>query len=268
MSQWSPDDIEVLYRDEVMIVVNKPAGLLVHRGWGHDRVVMLSLVRKIAGCKVYPVHRLDRATSGVLLFALHPEINGTLSKQFANREVSKRYIALVSGTPPAEMMIDRPLNRKEDGPRVPSFSLVRRLYAMEYYSIAEVAPLTGRLHQVRRHLLSVNHAVIGDKRHGYRWQNRFNKEKFGLSRMALHAWSLTLTHPLSQERLSVTGGLPSTLSEPFARMGVPQRVWESLYANPCDPWVEKWPIPEETPLDEPFAPGESIVSSVQFAPKS
>lgn len=236
--EWTVDDIEVLYRDESIIVVNKPSGLIVHRGWANDSVVVMTLVRKIVQKRVFPVHRLDRGTSGVLVFALSSEVASSIGKMLTERSISKRYIALVCGTPDPAFQVDKPLTRKKDGPRVPSCTLVRRLFAMEYYAIVEAVPLTGRLHQLRRHLHHVDHAIIGDKKHGYRWKNNFNREKYGVERVALHAWALSMKHPVDGRSMVFTAPLPQDLMGPFEKMGIPQRVWDDLYAEPTHPWVD------------------------------
>jgi tRNA pseudouridine65 synthase len=247
------DELEILYRDDSLLVVNKPSGLVVHRGWGRDPLVVVDLVRELVGGKVHPIHRLDRGTSGVLVFALNSELAGAFGKMLTDRQVNKRYIALVSETPRPYMMIDRPISRRKDGPPVPSCTLVRRLYAMEYYSLVEAVPLTGRLHQIRRHLVRAGHAVIGDKKHGYRWKNQFNRTKYDLERMALHAWSLSTTHPFTGEELSFQAPIPAGLMDPFDKMGIPKRVWDDLYAAPRDPWIDRFPpfVAEEIPHQDP-----------------
>src|SRR6185436_4327934 len=114
------DPLPLLYGDDRLVAVAKPSGLPVHRGWSRERIVALTLARDRIGRHVYPVHRLDRATSGVLLFALDPEAARRLQEQFEAGAVRKRYLALVRGITPAEGVIDHPLPREEDGPRVPA----------------------------------------------------------------------------------------------------------------------------------------------------
>ncbi|MCB9662445.1 MAG: pseudouridylate synthase, partial [Sandaracinaceae bacterium] len=140
----APAPIAVLYRDDDVVVVNKPSGLIVHRGWAQDRVVVMSLVRNQLGRDVYPAHRLDRGTSGALLFGLHPAALRTLNTEFESGGVEKRYLALVRGRPdPAEGLVDYAIPRTEDGERVPAQTLYRVVHQLEHYALVEARPLTG-----------------------------------------------------------------------------------------------------------------------------
>ena len=125
---------QIVYRDEVMVVVDKPAGLVVHRGWADDEVALLQLVRDAVGAHVYPVHRLDRGASGVLVFALAPAVARALQEQWTAGTVSKRYLAIVRGAPPDAAEIDHPIPRSEDGPRVPAITAIRTLHRAGRYA--------------------------------------------------------------------------------------------------------------------------------------
>ncbi|HEY0783640.1 MAG TPA: pseudouridine synthase, partial [Thermoanaerobaculia bacterium] len=162
----------ILYQDDALVVVDKPSGLVVHRGWGQDRVVAMTLVREALGRHVFPVHRLDRGTSGALVFALSPEIARLLQQRFEAGLVEKRYLALVRGVPPETGVIDHPIPREPDGPRVPAVTEFHRLATFERYALLEVVPKTGRLHQIRRHLKHLSHPLIGDVRYGKGEHNR------------------------------------------------------------------------------------------------
>ena len=156
--------IELLYVDDHVVVANKPSGLLVHRGWDDDDDVAMFRVRDAIGARVHPLHRLDRGTSGALLFARSPEATAILQKSFDERAVEKRYLALVRGAPPSEGVIDHPIPKSEDGPRVSAltrFRLVARS-TVDRCSLVEARPETGRLHQVRRHLRHISHPLVGD----------------------------------------------------------------------------------------------------------
>lgn len=210
----------VLYRDEHLMVVDKPSGLLVHRGWARDEVVSMTLARDAIGQWVYPVHRLDRGTSGVLLFALDSSSAALIQEQFVAGEVTKRYWALVRGVPPESGVIDNPVPRKPKGDRVPAVTEFRRLAVFENrYSWIEVLPKTGRLHQIRRHMKHISCPLIGDVRYGKGEHNRLFRER-GLQRLALHACELTLQQPVTGEPLSFRAALPSDLAEPLAAMGL------------------------------------------------
>ena len=212
--------IEILYRDSHLIAIGKPSGLAVHRGWSQDRQFALTLVRDAIDQWVYPIHRLDRATSGVLLFALDPEGVSKVQKQFQSGTVEKRYLALVRGITPEEGLIDHPVPRTRNGPRVDALTEFRRLGTFERYSWVEARPRTGRLHQIRRHFKHLSHPLIGDVRYGKGEHNRLFRERFGLFRLALHASQLRLTHPFTGEPMSLRAPLPADLAEPLAAMGL------------------------------------------------
>lgn len=217
--------LPVLFHDDRLLAVDKPSGLLVHRGWGDDRVTALQLARRIAGRRVFPVHRLDRGTSGVLAFALDGEAARRLGEAFAGGEVAKVYVALVRGRAPESVLVDHPIPRSEGGPRVPAVTAVRRLAVVELeprrvYSLVEARPATGRLHQVRRHLKHLSLPVIGDVEYGKGEHNRFFRERFGLHRLALHAASLDLPHPATGERLRLAAPLPADLAATLAALGI------------------------------------------------
>ena len=212
--------MDVLHRDAYLLVVNKPSGLLTHHGWANDRVTALSEARAIAGCHVYPVHRLDRATSGVLLFALDPESAAVLGAEREAGGVDKRYLALVRGVAPDSAEIDHPLDSEENPERKPARTSMRRLATFERYSLVEATPHTGRTHQIRRHLKHISHPVIGDTRYGHGEHNRAFRTRFGLHRLALHASWLGFTHPRSGDRIEVIAPITSDLAEPLRMMGL------------------------------------------------
>ncbi len=205
-----------------MVVVNKPAGMIVHRGWARDSVTALSVVRDMLGQWVYPVHRLDRATSGVLVFALSPEIAARLGDAFMSQRVEKRYLALVRGLAPEQALVDHPIAKEKGKPKLSALTRITRLAShpvtdeltqrARSYSWVEAVPLTGRPHQVRRHLKHIDHPIIGDVRYGKGEHNRLFRRRFGLERMALHAASLRLAHPLDETPLSLSAPLPADLA--------------------------------------------------------
>lgn len=214
--------IEILWEDEAVLVVGKPSGMLVHRGWGDDRDVALTRARDTIGARVYPVHRLDRGTSGALLFARSSSVAAVLCRAFEEGEVKKIYRALVRGVPPKEGLIDHPIPRGEDGPRVAArtrFSLVAAS-PLERCALVEARPETGRLHQVRRHLKHATHPLIGDVNYGKGDLNRYYRARYGLHRLALHALALEFTHPTSGARVSVRAPMPADLAEPLALLGL------------------------------------------------
>ncbi len=203
------------------MVVDKPAGLLVHRGWDNDRETALSLAREIAGRWVYPVHRLDRATSGVLVFALDREHAAILGEAWASGRVEKQYLALTRGHTAERGLTDSPVPRAEGGPRVEARTRFVRLgtSTVERVSLLRVEPLTGRLHQIRRHMKHISHPLIGDVRYGKGDINRHFRERYGFHRLGLHASRLRL--PLDDDgSLEVHAPLPSELSECLEALGL------------------------------------------------
>jgi tRNA pseudouridine65 synthase len=226
--------IEILHDDAALVVVAKPAGLLVHRtAEAPDRDAVLQRARDATGgAHLYPVHRLDRAASGVLVLARDPASARALHEQLEDGSADKRYLALVRGTPPESGVVDQPIPRREDGPRVPAVTEYRRLATVtveivdqrgeprtQSYSLVEARPRSGRLHQVRRHLKHAGHPLLGDVTYGRSEHNRLVRARFGLERLALHARALAFDHPLTGERVRFEASLPDDLRGPLGRMG-------------------------------------------------
>ena len=214
--------IEILYIDEHLVVVNKPSGLLVHRGWGTDRDVALFRVRDMLGAYVDTVHRLDRGTSGCLVFSRTKVCTPLLAKCFEEGRISKTYVALVRGhTAFDSKRIEYDLPRTEDGPRVHAATDVRLLAKspVDRCSLVEARPETGRLHQIRRHLRHLSHPLIGDVAHGDGRVNRHYRETCSLHRLALHAQRLNFDHPVTGERLDVVARVPDDLIQPLDLLG-------------------------------------------------
>ena len=218
-----PTALTILFRDESLIAVDKPAGLAVHRGWAREHDVALLRLRDQIGARVFPVHRLDRATSGVLLFALSAEMAGRVCASFVAGEVEKTYLALVRGVPPEEILVDHPLPPGEDthAPRVPAQTMIVRREVFGRYSLVEARPLTGRLHQVRRHLKHISCPLIGDVNYGKGEHNRLFRERYGLHRLFLHATRLRLPHPVQGGQLDIVSPLPADLAAVLQALRAP-----------------------------------------------
>jgi tRNA pseudouridine65 synthase len=211
-------DIEILYRDDALVAVNKPSGLAVHRGWANDDEFAMTLVRDLLGQWVYPVHRLDRGASGVLLFGLSPEAARALCERFERREVEKTYVALVRGAPVEAQVIDHPLRPDNSDVPQPASTAVRRLAQYGRYAWVEARPHTGRLHQIRRHLKHISCPLIGDVRYGKGEHNRLFREHYDLHRLALHAAELRLPRPGSDGPLQIRAPLPADLANALDRL--------------------------------------------------
>lgn len=219
----TPGHITPIYRDAFLVAVHKPPGLLVHRtGIAAEATdFALQQARDLYGCHVYPVHRLDRATSGILLLALDPETASLLGKAFQAHEVEKRYLAVVRGWPPEKGAVDRPLrkvrmSRKKAAPAEPqpARTRYRRLataelpvtisgYPTTRLALVEAIPETGRTHQIRRHLKSIDHPIVGDTNYGDSRYNRYFREAFASHRLLLAATHLRFLHPHNGQPLAL-----------------------------------------------------------------
>ncbi|MCS4227810.1 pseudouridine synthase [Sphingobacterium sp. BIGb0165] len=213
--------LEILYEDESIVAINKPHGLLVHRSSiaRDTSEFALQLLRDQLGKTVYPAHRLDRKTGGVLLFSLNKETDQYLQKSFQEHQIDKKYLAILRGFAPEEGLIDYPL-KKENGTiqeAQTSFRLLAKSeldipfgkFATSRYSLVEANPLTGRMHQLRRHFAHIFYPIIGDRPHGCNKQNKFWKENYQMDTMLLHASELTFKHPLSGETVHVKAAIQS-----------------------------------------------------------
>jgi len=216
--------LQLLWRDEHMVAVYKPAGWLVHRTGldaGETRFVMQALRDQI-GQHVYPVHRLDKGTCGVLVMGLHPQAARALAQAFQGHHTHKEYLAFVRGWAPSACEVDHALRPDDAPPDAPvqdartHFQCLAQLeidessdgrFPTTRASLVHAVPLTGRRHQIRRHLKHIAHPIIGDATHGKGPLNRWWAERLGLQRLWLHAWKLSLPHPATGERLHLHSGL-------------------------------------------------------------
>ncbi|XWY19929.1 tRNA pseudouridine(65) synthase TruC [Bisgaard Taxon 45] len=222
--------LTILYQDAYLVAVNKPAGMLVHRSWldRHETQFVMQTLRDQIGQHVYPIHRLDRPTSGVLLFALSSEVANLLCLQFENKQVQKSYLAIVRGYVVGEGRIDYPLKVQLDkiadkfsqDDKVPQEAVtdyvglnqVEMPYAVKKYqttrySLVRLIPHTGRKHQLRRHMKHLFHPILGDTQYGDLHQNRALTAQTGVQRLMLHAERLTFIHPITQQTMTITAGL-------------------------------------------------------------
>lgn len=227
------EPLPVLFRDEDFIAVHKPPGLLVHRSWiSGDRVFLLQRLRDQVGKRVYPVHRLDRATSGVILFGFSSEAASAMQQQLARSDSAKLYHAVVRGWIQEAGEIDHPLrDRDEEGSgtkaartRYRSLATVELphavgRYSTARYSLVEVQPLTGRRQQIRKHLKHIAHPIVGDTTHGRGEHNRFFRERFGCGRLLLQARELHFCHPVSGEAMSIRAAAERSWDDIISRLG-------------------------------------------------
>lgn len=216
--------LSILHQDDWLVCVNKPSGHLVHRGWGDDGPVTLQTLREQLGRPVYPVHRLDRQTSGALLLAFYPEVARDLQRAFESGGVVKRYLALCRGADPNLTCIDHPLSREPGhGEKKEARTDLHLLGAHGRYGLYEVFPRTGRTHQVRRHLKHASHPIIGDVRYGKGEHNRLFRQEFDFHRLALHCASLRLTHPRTGAALVFEAPLAADFERLLVRLDLSAR---------------------------------------------
>lgn len=222
--------LPILYQDDYLVVIDKPAGMLVHRSFldKHETLFVMQTLRDQLGQHVYPVHRLDRPTSGVLVFALSSEVARLLSEQNQAGFWQKGYLALVRGYINEAGELDYPLSRQRDDiadkfcridqaaqQALTRYQPLQRVelpvavgrYVTSRYALVALQPLTGRKHQLRRHLAHLRHPIIGDTSHGDGKHNAFFKQQLTCSRLLLIAYTLRINHPISGEPLQFTANL-------------------------------------------------------------
>ncbi|MGR9117136.1 MAG: tRNA pseudouridine(65) synthase TruC [Gammaproteobacteria bacterium] len=229
--------LKVLYRDDCLVAIDKPAGLLVHRSNidRHETRFAIQLLRDQLGCRVFPVHRLDKPTAGVLLFALDAETAKAMMEVFAGESVAKSYMAVVRGFTEPEGVIDYPLHEQldkmtdaralSDKPAQDAVTHYQRLgtvelpipvgrYPTSRYSLLRLIPKTGRKHQLRRHLKHIFHPIVGDTTHGDGRHNALFRGHFDCWRLLLAARSLGFVHPVT----GVSTVIEAPLDAEFARV--------------------------------------------------
>jgi len=226
--------LRILYQDDACVVVDKPSGMIVHRGWANDDRDLLRVTRDALGRYVYPLHRLDRGASGAVLFALNEDAARILNRSFADRSMDKRYLALTRGHPPPQGLIDHPIPRAPGEERVPAQTEYARIGTFERYALVVALPKTGRLHQIRRHLKHVSCPLIGDVRYGKGEHNRLFREKYALDRLALHAAALRFVHPSSGQRITVRAPLLGSFADCLARLSLQDAANEAILADFAD----------------------------------
>lgn len=197
--------IEILHLDDHFCVINKPPGSVVHRTRGAENFpVVLQLLRDQLGKKVFPVHRLDRGTSGCLVFAFSSEMTALL--QAALTEGQKKYLALCLGHPPLEGLFDRELTA-ENKVKKEAVTKFKRLATFENNSLLELDLITGRKHQIRRHLSFEGHHIVGDVNYGKGWLNRKFRQDYAFSRLFLHCCFVSFAHPETKKQMQIESGL-------------------------------------------------------------
>lgn len=214
-------ELEIIYRDKYLVAINKPHGLLVHRSKYADdaKVFALQELRNQLGQFVYPCHRIDRKTSGVLLFSLDEKTNSIVQQQFSNNQIAKKYLAIVRGYTDDEGIIDYVLVNEKGKLQeaVTNYKTIKRSeidvafgkFNTSRYSLVEAYPQTGRYHQIRKHFDHIFHPIIADRPNGCNKQNRLFKERWNMTTMMLHAAEISFTHPVFNSSVNIRAGVSS-----------------------------------------------------------
>lgn len=248
------EPLKILYQDQYLVAVDKPSGMLVHRSFldKHETVFVMQTLRDMLGKHVFPVHRLDRPTSGVLVFALSSDVARLLGQQQQQQQWRKFYLAVVRGFLPAGGQLDYPLkeqldkiadkfSRTDKEPQQAStrYQPLQQVelpipvskYPAARYSLVALQPLTGRKHQLRRHLAHLRYPIVGDTSHGDGKHNALFKQHFNCRRLLLVAKQLQLPHPVTEETLVFSAGL-NELEPLFGQFGWPvdERYYQQQFA--------------------------------------
>ncbi|MGB1204793.1 MAG: pseudouridine synthase [Chitinophagales bacterium] len=234
--------LTILYQDEHYVAIDKPHGLLVHRNPKATDVKTFALqqVRNMIRKKIYPIHRLDRATSGVLIFGLHSRAASRLQAYFRERSIQKEYWAIVVGHTDNEGIIDLPLRKTAKSPLKNSITFYKTLakvempvpialYPKNRYSLVSVSPKTGRMHQIRQHFKHIQHPILGDKRYSNWHYNNWFFREMNIKNMQLLSKKLSFIHPFSKENVSIEAEITADMQQLFANFQwqVPKHnIWE------------------------------------------
>jgi len=234
-------NLTIVYQDDYMVAVHKPAGLLVHRSPidKHETQFAVQLTRDLTGKKVFPIHRLDKPTSGLLLFAFNADTARQLGEQFMNHSIQKTYLAICRGWTNEEGVIEHALrykkdkiadkHRRDDDLVQEAITFYKTLstttvdhkigkFEQQRYSLVELQPKTGRKHQIRRHLNHIHHPIIGDVKYGDRHHNHFFNDWLGQHRLYLAATSLSFKHPVSGKTISIEAPLEESFSKTLKQL--------------------------------------------------
>ena len=216
--------IEICFEDKYMIVVNKPNNVLIHHSFMarnmDEESTLIELLQEQLNLKLYPVHRLDRKTSGVILLVKKREDVRVFQDLFKQNEIQKTYYALVRGFAPESGVIDSPVKGRDANVHREAMTVYSKReevclsipvhpYLNSRYSLLELKPQTGRLHQLRIHLNKISHPIVGDPKYGDRFHNRMFEEELGMSKLFLHASSLRFDHPFTNKEVCLKAGFPA-----------------------------------------------------------
>lgn len=216
-------NLEVVFEDEYCIVVNKPNNVLTHYSYYSRNIktnILVDILKIKFGYELYPVHRLDRKTSGVILLAKNKKYISKFQELFTSLKITKKYIAIVRGTVSNEITVDSPVKNPDTKVYKEALTICKPIASVELdipvqpyktsrYSLVEFTPKTGRMHQLRIHSNKISHPIVGDYKYGDRFHNRNFETNFDCHNMFLHAYLLAFQHPFTSEEIVIKASLPS-----------------------------------------------------------
>ncbi|MGB0882413.1 MAG: pseudouridine synthase [Vicingaceae bacterium] len=226
------ESLEIIYEDEYIIAVNKPNNYLVHHSDYarnlEDEKTLIDLLNAQGFENCYPIHRLDRKTSGIILLAKQKEYVAQFQDLFTNNNIQKTYYSISRGFAPNTGIIDHPIKIDETNKTKTALTHFKTIHQIELpipvhpynksrYSLIELQPKTGRMHQLRKHLNKISHPIVGDYKYGDRFHNRMFETEFECIYMFLHAYSLEFTHPISNKKLIFKAKFPSDWEKLFTK---------------------------------------------------
>jgi tRNA pseudouridine65 synthase len=214
--------IEIVFEDDVLVVVNKPNNYLIHQSHyarNITEITLLEMLQQQLGFPLFPIHRLDRKTSGILLLLKDKSFVAPFQALFTNNLIEKKYFAIVRGFAPETGKIDSPVKNDDTGVYKTALTHYKTIYSVELdipvhpyaksrYSLMELTPKTGRMHQLRKHLNKINHPIVGDYKYGDRFHNRMYETQFNCNYLFLHAHQIEFEHPLSHHKMIFTADFP------------------------------------------------------------
>lgn len=233
--------IEILFEDETIIIVNKPNNVLIHNSYYARNIkddTLLDILYKQLGFNVYPIHRLDRKTSGVLLLSKQKENVAIFQALFNTNEIQKIYLGIVRGFVTEPILINSPVKNPDTQVYKDAETYCKPLetvqlnipvhpYETSRYSLVELKPATGRMHQLRIHMNKTSHPIVGDYKYGDRFHNRMFENEFDCHYLFLHAISLNFKHPITNKNIEVYAGIPKDWTKVMSKFG-----WKSIIKKP------------------------------------
>ncbi|MBL4594030.1 MAG: pseudouridine synthase [Flavobacteriales bacterium] len=214
--------IEIIYEDEYMVVINKPNNFLIHQSHYARNIketTLIQFLQQQLGYPIYPVHRLDRKTSGIMILIKNKDIVAQFQALFTDNSIQKTYYAIVRGFSNKSGVIDSPVKNDDTGvykDAITHYKSIEQIelaipvhpYEHSRYSLIKLAPKTGRMHQLRKHLNKISHPIVGDYKYGDRFHNRMFETEFRCEYLFLHAFSLDFIHPISKEKCHFEAKFP------------------------------------------------------------